>query len=402
LDLRLGQGDDWFGAVADIGSIGDGRFAVLDQMERNVSVFDSLGNRVARYGREGDGPGEFRAPWALAAAGEHLVVWQPRASGTFTVFRTDGSLRASQGPVADGDWAEPLYRFPLLNLLGGQFGPEDVTHRLAPLGDSGFVHQLQLNEKEHIDFKTPVDFPAPPVFLIRYTLDARLQDTLAVLPGPPTLVRDRFPTAGQIVVVYEQPLFSGRPVWATGEGWLALGHGDSAQVVVQRLTGDTALIVRWPSDTVAVSDEDKIEAAKWVVASRILNSPESRQMFEEHSRRERREGIEFEAFQNLPFAEQAPKVTAAYGAERCLFLSGFEPGDWVDGTALTWAVLNVEKGSLEAVIRVPPPQGKPLELNRRGAVVREFDSQFVYTVFRDSDGVFLVGRYRLPRMDCER
>lgn len=337
----------------------------------------------------------------MTPVGDQLVVWQRRATSTFTVLGSDGAVLATGGATIQADWAEPTFRLPLLNLLGTQFGPEDITRRLAALGDSGFVVQLQLNEKEHIDWRAPIDFPTPAVYLIRYGLDARVRDTLATMAGPPTLLWNRLATEDQTLVIYEQPLFSPRPVWAIGENWLALSHGDSSYMVIRRFSGDTVLVVRWPDRRSLVSDRDKIEAAKWVIAHRILNSTESRQMYQLDSPRGRRKGIEFEAFEVLSFAELAPTITAAYGAGACLFLAGYAPADWADATALTWIALNVEKGTVQSVFRLSPPEDLTLELERRGGAVRDFDRRFAYTYHRDEDGVFLVQRYPLPDMDCE-
>lgn len=41
-DLRVGNKDGaWFGAAIDVASLGRGRFAVFDRMEKSVFVFDS-------------------------------------------------------------------------------------------------------------------------------------------------------------------------------------------------------------------------------------------------------------------------------------------------------------------------------------------------------------------------
>jgi len=395
-DLRLGEGEIWFGAVADIAALPGGRFAVFDRMEKHIDVFDSQGRRTARYGREGEGPGEYRLPWALASVGEALVAWQAAIASAFTVLGADGRVLATGPRSAKGDWARPAYRFPMLDLEGTQRGPEDVTRRLAPYGDSAFVVQLQVDEQMQIDPRAPVDFPSPPVYLIRYGMDARIRDTIAVLTGPPTLFAKHVPN---VLPFYEQPLFSGRPVWATGSDWIATGHGDSAQVVVQKFSGDTTVIIRWPDRRREVSDAEKIDAAKWRIAVRVLNSSYTRKYFERASADNREWGVREEAFRLIRFAQSAPTLTAAYGVADCLFLSGYAPSDWGDGTSLTWVAVNVERASLEAVIRIPPPRDT-LVLGRRGAAVRAFDERFVYSSHRNGDGVFIIQRYRLPTIDC--
>jgi hypothetical protein len=398
--LEIGKGTDWFGAIADVASLGSGRVAVVDKLEKKITIFDSLGNRTARFGREGRGPGEYRWPWAMTVVGENLVVWQNTPSSTFTVLAPDGKVIATGSRTVEGDWIRPGFRFPLLNLELEQMGPEDVTRRLDAFGDSGFVHQLQIDEQVQIRSGGPRDFPAPPVYLIRYDLSATVRDTIAIMVGPPTL-RYRREFRG-VLPFYEQPLFSGRPVWATGEGWIALGHGDSTRVVVRGFQGDTSLIITWPESRHDVTEADKINASKWILAIRIMNRPESLTIYEGISPGEREHAVDNTAFNLTPFAKVAPTVTAAYGYRKCLFLSGFSSEDWVDGTSSTWIVINVDKKTIEGVIRIPESDSAGLKFDRHGVLVRDFDDRFVFTVARDRDGVFLLRRYRLPGIDCSR
>lgn len=51
------------------------RIYVLDSGDARVLVFDSVGRKLFVLGRKGDGPGEFREPWAMTLEGQtHLVV----------------------------------------------------------------------------------------------------------------------------------------------------------------------------------------------------------------------------------------------------------------------------------------------------------------------------------------
>jgi hypothetical protein len=94
-DLRIGGADSvWFGSVADVAVMSDGRFAVLDRLEKQIVLFDTAGSVVRRIGRDGNGPGEFRAPWALEAVGGMLVSWQDSPNQTFTVLDTTGKVLA--------------------------------------------------------------------------------------------------------------------------------------------------------------------------------------------------------------------------------------------------------------------------------------------------------------------
>lgn len=401
-DLRLGDSTTWFGAVADVHSMGGGRFAVLDRLEKNVQVFDSLGRRAATFGRPGKGPGEFIEPWALTVVNGKIVVRQNAPTSTFTVIEPDGEIMATGSAIPDGDWDRPMFRHPHLDMLGFQMGPEDVSRRLAPFGDSGFIHMLAVNEFEDPDWAAPVEFAAIPEYLIRYGLDATVRDTLAVAPGPPTKLERVVMGA---TMFYTQPLFSGRPVWTTGDGWYALGHGDSAKVVVHDMAGDTILLVRWPNERHPVSAADRRDAGKWYLAPLVLRaySAATRREVEKSPRILKKE-LELQLRENIAFADSTPHVTAAYGAGNCLFLGGYEPRDWQDGTALTWVALNVRRGTLAGVLRATTtPDASTLPYRgyaQQGAAIRSFDEHFVFTSFRNGDGVSFVERFPLPELEC--
>ena len=121
-DQRIGGEDTlWFGSVTDVAVLPDGRFAVFDRMEKQILLFDAAGSLVRRIGREGDGPGEFRAPWALEAVGGVLVARQDSPSLTFTVFDTTDKVLATSGAQVPGDWPRIPYRQPTTSV----YGPRD-------------------------------------------------------------------------------------------------------------------------------------------------------------------------------------------------------------------------------------------------------------------------------------
>ncbi len=75
--------------VRDVTRLQSGRIAVLNAGSHEVLVFDSVGRVVSRFGREGDGPGEFRLPFSmLGLAGDSMAVVD--ANGRRTLFGPDG------------------------------------------------------------------------------------------------------------------------------------------------------------------------------------------------------------------------------------------------------------------------------------------------------------------------
>ncbi|HEX6939494.1 MAG TPA: hypothetical protein VF158_08780 [Longimicrobiales bacterium] len=189
---------------------------------------------------------------------------------------------------------------------------------------------------------------------------------------------------------------------ATGRNWYALGHGDSSHVVVRSLKGDTLLIVRWPGTREPVQEEDQINAGKWSTSAQILLSSRSRELVTENPHLVELE-VENRANNTMQFADTMATIAAAYGAGRCLFLSGINPRDWQDGASLTWVVIDVVEGTLARVVRLVPPSdaisGEFKAAEQKGIGVRTFDTHHAFGSYRNSDGLSLVVRYPLP-YDC--
>jgi hypothetical protein len=82
---------------AQVAATPDGGIAVLDRQGFQVTLFDSDGSPVVSFGREGDGPGEFRYPASIATLSDGSVSvydYQKRALQSFT---RDGAFVAQHG-----------------------------------------------------------------------------------------------------------------------------------------------------------------------------------------------------------------------------------------------------------------------------------------------------------------
>lgn len=400
-ELSVGGDDDSIGMLVDVTSLRDGRFAVLDRMERRIIIYDSLGTVLTRFGREGRGPGEYMAPYAIATTHDgRLVVWQSDPSLTFTVLDPeDGAVLATGPHQVQGDWGRPFFRHPLISPYGRQQGPEDVSRRLGAYGADGFLHQLQEDEQEFALSNTTLEGGILKTFLIHYDRSARVVDTVAVIAGSPTRELRRL---GEGFIAFGEPLFAGRPVWAAGDDWIAIGHGDSTSMVIRGLDGGILARLHFPARREPVGEEDRLEAARWGMAIRFIDHSTSREMAEGLSRRKLREAAAYDAEHFLFFADVMPTVSAAYAYGQCLFLAGPSATDWADGTALTWIAVNVAQGTVEGVLRLDPPRESVLpRLERKGTAVRDFDDRWAYVIHRDEDGLSYAQRYRLPEMRCE-
>lgn len=87
--------------ISAIATLPNRRVAVLSAGERTVRVFDDAGRLVQSLGRDGGGPGEFRAPTALGVIGDS--VWVGDAGlARITVFHLDGRVVRTAAVPAGG------------------------------------------------------------------------------------------------------------------------------------------------------------------------------------------------------------------------------------------------------------------------------------------------------------
>lgn len=93
LSIGVLEGDPayQFGGIAAIEVDEAGFIYVLDPRVQRVAVFDSAGVFGREFGREGEGPGEFRYPSRLLWEGDTLVVWDSRLR-RLSYFDRDGNL----------------------------------------------------------------------------------------------------------------------------------------------------------------------------------------------------------------------------------------------------------------------------------------------------------------------
>ena len=64
---------------------------LLHNHDKRIQVFNSNGDYVSSFGRQGEGPGEFRNPVLQYISGDTLCIFDPPLQRT-TLYRTDGTL----------------------------------------------------------------------------------------------------------------------------------------------------------------------------------------------------------------------------------------------------------------------------------------------------------------------
>ena len=93
-----------FGMLESVVRLPDGTIAVSDADAARISIFDGDGAFVRSWGRQGDGPGEFRSLSRVYPLGSDSLMAAERWSGRLTVFGLDGGLgRLLPGSELSGD-----------------------------------------------------------------------------------------------------------------------------------------------------------------------------------------------------------------------------------------------------------------------------------------------------------
>lgn len=98
-ELRIGaadgEGPEVFGRVADLAVHPDGRIAVLDAQAQEIRVFGPDGAHLATYGREGAGPGEYRAANGLVFGPDGLLRVPDMRNARLSLVHLDSGYVAS-------------------------------------------------------------------------------------------------------------------------------------------------------------------------------------------------------------------------------------------------------------------------------------------------------------------
>jgi hypothetical protein len=135
LDERLAIGDEGrFGRISDLIADQSGHIYVLDRYLGKVDRFDASGVHLATVGKEGEGPGEFSYPSALAFWGEADLYVYDRSNLRLSRFATEGDaltlVKEVRVPFSAGDICTLGDRIFAMGLLEGY-----VVHELSSEGE---------------------------------------------------------------------------------------------------------------------------------------------------------------------------------------------------------------------------------------------------------------------------
>lgn len=219
-----------FSAIAAVDAAPDGTLYVLDRLAGSVTLVDpSAGTARGRFGRRGDGPGEFRSAAALALLEDGGVLVGERVPPRLHLFRRDGTLvSSSRLRPGEGDGSTP----------GFPAGPAMADWRW-PVGGTITVRVLTL----------PADPHEPPTNrLFRADLTGRLGTPLLEWTEPGSLA--------------EPPvIFTERRSWSPGAAG-GLHYSDGRSYEVRTLSGDGSLrrVLRRPHTRRPVTPDERERA----------------------------------------------------------------------------------------------------------------------------------------------
>ena len=230
-DLRIGMVDgppeytfNWIAALA-LGP-GDTLF-VLDGGDRTVTAYDPQGKFVRRFGREGDGPGEYRAPGDMVVTRDGLLIydWRPRR---LTLLAWDGQVIRT---AVVSQWAP--------------FGS-----RLRMVDDTTFVMGLTGGHSAPPRPETDGRF-----WLVRFSTAGAVLDTLIGDEGSESVVR-----YGEGSVTVLGAPFARGPCWDVApDGRVAYGRGDAYVIALYRAAPDLriAASLRRTISPLEATEEDR-------------------------------------------------------------------------------------------------------------------------------------------------
>ena len=338
IGVVLGNDEYQLFNVVDAVQLRDGTIAIADRGTHSVKIYDSLGRFVARAGRRGDGPGEFRSLSSVLPLEPDSIVavdWWGGA-GRLDIFTTNGVFVRSVELRLDAFGLEPLHVF------------DDGTYAAQKPGrDSSQGYGVSR---------------ANWIQLLRFGSNGDYLDTLSA--RYPSFEAFSLPPRvdGQGLATFRA--FGHQAVFAFGTDHLFIGSGDRYEIDVYGLSGSLERAIRRAVDLRQVRSADRAAYMDFELREKLD---------EGRGWRRRMRAV----FTHMSF----PKVMPAYSAMVVdaagdLWVEYYRP-EWE--TSSVWTVFDTA-GRMLGDVRLPLPveiytigQGKILAKYRN-----QEDVEFVY------------------------
>jgi hypothetical protein len=223
LTIGTFQGDSLYQFYEISGGIRlpDGRIVVSDQGSHQLRIFGPEGHFLQSWGREGEGPGEFRAIRLVGRLGEDTLVVVDGRQRRISLFHPDRG-RLGQSTVAE--------EVGLTFVSSGMFADGSVVFGGGlTLGPGGEIPSEGLNR--------------PDTRYVVASLDGRFAADLGTFPGPEIFVQTQG-GGGEFLVAASSIPFGRRPVAAAGGDRFFVGTGDTHDIRVLDPAGRLLRIFR--------------------------------------------------------------------------------------------------------------------------------------------------------------
>lgn len=376
------------GHIADVESLPDGRVALLLRDLREVVVLrDGVVER--RFGRRGEGPGEFRSPLAVESTDSGFAVLD---RDNIELFGTDGtSVGRARLPWLP-DWSLQMFKKPNVFFRSPyQSGPEDMTRRLAQFGTDFIVLGGERGASAQPPEAGQTEYL--PLSMLRIASQTLAADSIGSVRGSRRALSSIMITDGRgrpmtnIVRPVEEPFFGARPVVAGTATWFAVFDPAHDRVAITAPALAEPRVIAWPNDSVPLTDSARVQAYEWLMQDLIAGAPN-----EADAKRWERNGRRATFAQKLrasgeySMSETLAPVAAMFATKRCLWLVGTDLRDFSDGKGHWGIAVDVETGEAHG----------PLRLARRGSELKDIGFGYAYFTSRTVDGEFIVERTPLP------
>lgn len=218
-----------FGQLAGVAVAEDGRIHVADMQASEIRTYSPDGEFIARIGRDGEGPGEFRNISGLGLAPEGGIAALDARLARVTVFDSSGGYRRS-------------FRIqrPYTIITPGSTVRFDSAGR--------FYDLTTLSHSAGIDS----------IAVVRYSAEGVLEDTAMAAVHEPE--RFEYREDGVLRMSFTIP-FSARPSTAVGpRGLVYATDGGSYEIVQMTPAGDTLRVIERDVVPPAVTSQEREEA----------------------------------------------------------------------------------------------------------------------------------------------
>jgi hypothetical protein len=222
--IGAGEGGDTleFGSIRSLLLDSAGTLMVADQRNRALKQFDSTGAFVRQIGREGAGPGEYRAPYSLAWLDGNLAVLDP------------GNPRLAMFSHA-GDW---ITSWPVQPITGGQL---IRLYRTPPtLSTFAFRRTATGSEQFYVEYDT-----------------SGPRDTVVQVSRPSDLDTGiRCDRPDKAISFFSNPYAASFLQIPLGGGRLAVARTDAYRIAILGRDHDTTRVISADATPSPVSDAD--------------------------------------------------------------------------------------------------------------------------------------------------